>query len=53
MIAAVAASDEWKETLRQRGWLDLYQPTGEFDAYLKSEQVRVKETLEDIGLVKG
>ena len=53
MVAAVAASDEWKETLRQRGWLDLYQPAGEFDAYLKAEQVRVKETLEDIGLVKG
>ena len=53
MIQAVVASDEWKETLRQRGWLDLYQPAGEFAAYLKSEQVRVKETLEDIGLVKG
>ena len=35
---AVVASDEWKETLRQRGWLDLYQPAGEFAAYLKSEQ---------------
>ena len=52
MIAAVAASDEWKETLRQRGWLDLYQPAGDFAAYLKSEQTRVKATLEDIGLVK-
>ena len=52
MVAAVAASDEWKETLRQRGWLDLYQPAGDFAAYLKSEQTRVKATLEDIGLVK-
>ena len=52
MVTAVVASDEWKETLRQRGWLDLYQPAGEFDAYLKSEQLRVKATLEDIGLVK-
>jgi putative tricarboxylic transport membrane protein len=48
----VVASDEWKETLRQRGWLDLYQPSGDFAAYLKSEQTRVKATLEDIGLVK-
>jgi putative tricarboxylic transport membrane protein len=52
MVAAVVASDEWKETLRQRGWLDLYQPSGDFAAYLKSEQTRVKATLEDIGLVK-
>jgi putative tricarboxylic transport membrane protein len=48
----VVASDEWKETLRQRGWLDLYQPSSDFAAYLTSEQLRVKATLEDIGLVK-
>jgi putative tricarboxylic transport membrane protein len=53
MVAAVVASSEWKETLRQRGWLDLYQPSGEFAAYLNAEQVRVKETLESIGLIKG
>jgi len=52
MVAKVVASDEWKEILGQRGWLNLYQSSDQFTAFLKTEQARVKDTLEDIGLVK-
>ena len=38
MIGEVVASDEWKETLSQRGWIDLYQPADQFAGFLKYEQ---------------
>jgi len=51
-IAKVVASDEWKEILRQRGWINLYQPADQFAAFLKDEKEQVRSTLTEIGLVK-
>jgi len=51
-IAKVVASDEWKEILRQRGWINLYQPADQFAAFLKNEKEQVRSTLTEIGLVK-
>lgn len=51
-VAKAVASDEWKETLKQRGWIDLYQPPAEFTAFLKDERTRIEGTLKELGLVK-
>ncbi len=45
-------SPAWQETLRKRGWLDMYQPADEFAAFLKEDRAKVETTLRDIGLVK-
>ena len=42
----------WQDTLKKRGWLDLYQPADAFTAFLKEDQVKVATTLKDVGLVK-
>jgi len=51
-IAKVVASEEWKEILRQRGWINLYQPSDQFATFLKGEKEQVQTTLTEIGLVK-
>ncbi len=51
-VAKAVASDGWKEILKQRGWIDLYQPPAEFAAFLKEERGRIEGTLKDLGLVK-
>lgn len=45
-------SPEWAALRKQRGWDDAYMNADTFAAYLKSEQVRVKDVLTTIGLVK-
>ena len=53
MIGKMVASAEWKETLRQRGWIDQYQPADEFARLPEGRaRSRVKATLDGIGLVK-
>lgn len=51
-VAKVVASNEWKEILKQRGWIDQYQPSEQFAAFLKEERSRIEGTLKDIGVVK-
>jgi putative tricarboxylic transport membrane protein len=45
-------SDEWNKVLKARGWDDAYQDADAFAAFLKQDQVRVKEVLTSVGLVK-
>jgi putative tricarboxylic transport membrane protein len=45
-------SPEWAKVLKARGWDDAYLGADEFAAFLKADQVRVKEVLTTIGLVK-
>ena len=45
-------SPEWAKILKTRGWDDAYMNADQFAAFLKTEQVRVKEVLSSIGLVK-
>jgi putative tricarboxylic transport membrane protein len=52
MVAAMVASPAWKATLEKQGWIDLYQPSDEFAAFLKENQAQVTTTLKDIGLVQ-
>lgn len=45
-------SPEWAKVLKARGWDDAYLGADEFAAFLKADQIRVKEVLTTIGLVK-
>jgi putative tricarboxylic transport membrane protein len=45
-------SDAWKETLKTRGWIDLYQPEAEFAAFLRRDVAQVAGVLKEIGLVQ-
>lgn len=45
-------SSEWATVRKQRGWDDAYMDADAFAGFLKSEQVRVKDALTTIGLVK-
>jgi len=51
-VAKTVASDEWKQLLKQRGWIDLYMPSSEFAAFLKDERPRIETALKDLGVVK-
>ena len=52
MIARMVKSPAWQETLKSRGWIDLYQPADQFAEFLKQDQVRVQGILREVGLVK-
>ncbi len=51
-VAKVVASPEWQEILKQRGWIDQYQPSDQFAAFLKEDRARIEGTLKDIGVTK-
>ncbi len=52
MIAGMVKSDAWQQTLKERGWIDLYQPEAEFVAFLQKDRAQVEGILREIGLVK-
>ncbi|HYH39794.1 MAG TPA: tripartite tricarboxylate transporter substrate binding protein [Azospirillum sp.] len=51
-VAAVVKSEQWKQVLAQREWLDMYQPTEEFVAFLREDQAKVTGVLKEIGLIQ-
>jgi putative tricarboxylic transport membrane protein len=51
MIDAMVKSEAWQETLKARGWIDLYQPEEAFNAFLKNDRAQVEGILKEIGLV--
>jgi putative tricarboxylic transport membrane protein len=38
--------------VKERGWVDMYQPAEEFAAFLEGNQAQVETTLKEIGLVQ-
>jgi putative tricarboxylic transport membrane protein len=52
-IDKMVKSPAWQEVLKQKGWDDAYLSGDEFAAFLKAENVRVREVLTSIGLVKS
>lgn len=46
------ASKEWQETLKTRGWTDLYLSGNKYSLFLKTEAARVQGVLKSIGLAK-
>jgi putative tricarboxylic transport membrane protein len=51
-IGKMVESQAWQDTLKQRGWINLYQPADEFAAFLTEDQAKVESTLKSIGLVQ-
>ena len=51
-IGKMVESQAWQDTLKQRGWINLYQPADEFAAFLTEDQAKVGSTLKSIGLVQ-
>ena len=51
-VAKMVQSASWQATLKERGWLDLYQPADEFAAFLEEDQAKIASTLQAIGLVQ-
>ena len=52
MIESMVKSKDWAEILKVRGWDDYYLSGDAFSTFLKEEQVRVRDILQSVGLVK-
>jgi putative tricarboxylic transport membrane protein len=51
-VAKAVKSDEWNKVLKARGWEDAYLDADAYASFLKADQVRVKDVLTSVGLVK-
>ena len=51
-LAEMAGSAEWQAIVEERGWVDMYQPSDQFAAFLAEEQTRIAGILQDLGLVQ-
>lgn len=51
-VTKAVKSDEWAKLLKARGWDDAYLDADAYAAFLKADQVRVKDVLTSVGLVK-
>lgn len=51
-VTKAVKSDEWNKVLKARGWDDAYLDADAYAAFLKADQVRVKDVLTSVGLVK-
>lgn len=49
-VAAMVESQEWKDTIAERQWTDLYQPAAEFATFLAEDRVVMEGILTDLGL---
>jgi putative tricarboxylic transport membrane protein len=51
-VGEMAKSPEWQAILKERGWVDMYQPSDQFAAFLAEERPRIEGILKDTGLIK-
>ena len=51
-LAKAVQTKEWQALLKERGWVDMYQPSEEFAAFLGTERPRIEGILKQVGLVK-
>jgi putative tricarboxylic transport membrane protein len=51
-IEKMVATPAWKSTLERYGWLEAYQSSDKFGAFLKEQQAMMKTALEELGVVK-
>jgi putative tricarboxylic transport membrane protein len=49
-LGELVTSDAWKTLRAERGWIDMYQDSAGFAAFLAAEQPRVEQILSDLGL---
>lgn len=48
----MAKSAAWQETLKTRGWIDMYQPAAEFKTFLDKDRAQVEGIMREAGMVK-
>lgn len=53
VVARMVETPAWNQILADRGWLSMYQPAEEFEAFLEEDQAQTEQILKDIGLVDG
>ena len=51
-LSEMVKSDGWQALLKERGWVDMYQPAEEFAGFLGPERIRIEGILKDVGLVQ-
>jgi putative tricarboxylic transport membrane protein len=51
-VGEMAQSPEWQAIVEERGWVDMYQPSEQFAAFLAEEQTRIAGILKDLGLMQ-
>jgi putative tricarboxylic transport membrane protein len=51
-LGEMVKSEGWQALLKERGWVDMYQPSAEFAAFLGPERTRIEGILQDVGLVQ-
>jgi putative tricarboxylic transport membrane protein len=49
-LGEMARSEQWQALLKERGWVDMYQPAAEFASFLGPERTRIEGILRDLGL---
>jgi putative tricarboxylic transport membrane protein len=49
-LGKMVQSEPWQALVKERGWVDMYQPSEQFAAFLEGEQARIGELLKDLGL---
>lgn len=50
LLTEMHATDEWQNALADNGWIDSFATGDEFGTFLKDQDARVAETLEELGL---
>jgi putative tricarboxylic transport membrane protein len=51
-LGKMVRSEPWQAILQERGWVDMYQPSDQFAAFLEGEQTRIEGILKDLGLAQ-
>jgi putative tricarboxylic transport membrane protein len=50
-FAKLVKSPRWQQIMKERGWLDLYMPEAEYQAFIKEETRQAREILSELGMV--
>ena len=51
-LGEMVRSEPWQALAKERGWVEMYQPSAEFASFLKSEQPRIEGILKEFGLTQ-
>jgi putative tricarboxylic transport membrane protein len=50
-FAKLVKSPRWQQIMKDRGWLDLYMPEAEYQAFIKEETRQARDILSELGMV--
>jgi putative tricarboxylic transport membrane protein len=52
-FAKLVQAPRWQQIMKDRGWLDLYMPEAEYQAFIKEETRQAREILGELGMAIG